>query len=123
MSLLKINIEKPALVEERVYPDEDSAPATATTSMKSESADSSSMGLLKPLLGLVLAVGAVLFVYMRRSGSSEDDSSEFDAEKFDAEEFETESGGNGKARMFGLLASVVCLALVARKRRSGASDE
>ena len=117
MSLLKINIEKPALVEERVYPDEDSAPATASTKPTSKSPGSSSMGLLKPILGLLFVVGAALFVSKRRSGSADE------TPEFDADEFETESGGNGKTRVFGLLAGIVCFALVARKRRSGASDE
>ncbi|MGA9402170.1 hypothetical protein [Haladaptatus sp.] len=121
MSLLKINIEKPALVEERVYPDEDSAPATAST--KPKSSDSPSLGLLKPLLGLLFVVGAALFAYKRRSGSSEDEASEFEPGDFETDDFETESGGSGKGRVFGLLAGVLCLALVARKRRSGASDE
>lgn len=119
MSLLKVNIEKPALVEERVYPNEDSAPATATTNTKSsDSSDSSGPSVLKPLLGLLFVVGAALFVYKRRSGGEDDES------ELDVDEFESESSGHGKtARTFGLLASFLGLALVARKRRRGNENE
>jgi len=123
MSLVKINIEKPALVEERVYPDEDSAPATASTKpkSKSKSSDSSSKGLLKPVLSLLL-VGVVLVLYKRRSGS-DDESFDFEADDLEPDDFEIESSGSGKTRLLGLVMSVFALAVIVLKLRSGTSDE
>ncbi|ODR79572.1 hypothetical protein BG842_06635 [Haladaptatus sp. W1] len=116
MSLLKINIEKPALVEERVYPDRDSAPATAST--KSESSCPSLSSVLKPLLGLLFVVGAALFVAKRRSGTDDED------DEISADDFSSEPAGSGNlTRKLGLLASLLGVVLVARKRRGGNDDE
>lgn len=119
MSLLKINIEKPALVEERVYPDRDSAPATAST--KSESSCSSLSSVLKPLLGLLFVVGAALFVAKRRSGTGDEDDED---DEISADDFSSEPAGSGNlTRKLGLLASLLGVVLVARKRRGGNDDE
>lgn len=121
MSLLKINIEKPALVEERVYPDEDSAPATVSTSTTTESDSSgpSLTTLLKPLFGLLFVAGLALFVAKRRFGTGDDEEDEISAD-----DFNSEPAGSGKlTRKLGLLASLLGVALVAQKRRGADSDE
>ncbi|MFH5797363.1 hypothetical protein [Haladaptatus sp. CMAA 1911] len=119
MSLLKINIEKPALVEERVYPDEDSAPATVSTSTTTESSGTSPTTLLKPLFGLLFVAGLALFVAKRRFGSKDDEEDEVSAD-----DFSSEPAGSGKlTRKLGLLASLLGVIVVAQKRRGGDADE
>ncbi|WP_049971711.1 hypothetical protein [Haladaptatus cibarius] len=122
MSLLEVNIEKPALVEERVYPDEDTAPASART--KSESSGRSVGSLVKPLLGLLVVAGIALVARKLRAASAEDDATTFEADDFDADDFDAETGrGKSAAGVAGVLVSLLGVVALARKVRGGSADE
>ncbi len=116
MSLLEINIEKPALVEERVYPNEDTAPASARTQSESSS-DRSVLSLVKPLVGLLLVAGLTMLVRKFRAG--DDDSAAFESDEFDSD---FDSGSNHGQVIAGVVGLLSVVALV-RKVRGGSADE
>ncbi|GAA5058065.1 hypothetical protein ACFFQF_06645 [Haladaptatus pallidirubidus] len=124
MSLLEVNIEKPALVEERVYPNEDTAPASART--KTESSERSVVSLIKPLVGLLVVAAVALFARKLRAPSdeTEDDSASLETDDFETDEFNAESGrGKSAAGVVGVLVSLLGVIALARKVRGGSVDE
>ncbi|WP_266075061.1 hypothetical protein [Haladaptatus caseinilyticus] len=114
MSLLEINIEKPALVEERVYPNRDTAPASART--KSESSGRSAVSLVKPLVGLLIVAGIALLVGKRRTTSDE-------SSAFETDDADSQSGRQSAASVVGVLGTILAVVALARKVRGGSADE
>ncbi|WP_458207001.1 hypothetical protein [Haladaptatus sp. NG-SE-30] len=144
MTLFEINLEKPALVEERVYADGDTAPDSAkgqtSETEQSESSGRSLGTLLKPVLGLLVVAGIGLLVRKRRASSgdeTEDEPTEIETEDPVSEsetadleyENETEESssrlarGRKAARAMGILGSILGLVVVARKVRGGSTNE
>jgi hypothetical protein len=120
MTLLELNLEKPALVEERVYETDTYRTATETD----ESSDGGSTRL-RVVLGLALAVAAALAVRKLRSALGSDDDEptpEIGADQSEIGDSGTASSpGKKMAGVFGVVASVVAVALV-KKARTGSGD-
>ncbi|WP_227352676.1 hypothetical protein [Haladaptatus salinisoli] len=127
MALFKINLEKPALVEERVYSDEDAVPAGTRTKSQSESSGGRSVGkLLAPVLGLVVLAGLGMLFRKLRSSSDDEATEETFEQPTDPETDESGSRlarGRKAARAVGILGSLLGIVVVARKVRGGSPDE
>ncbi|WP_435159676.1 hypothetical protein [Haladaptatus sp. DFWS20] len=115
MSLFEINIEKPALVEERVYPNRDTAPASAR--MQSDSSGRSVVTLLKPLVGLLIVAGIAMLV--RKFGTGSDESEAFETDDLDSQSDRSQS----TASVVGVLGTIFAVVALVRKVRSGSADE
>jgi len=113
MAIIEINLEKPALIEERRYPG-------ASGSASESSSASSSGGNKGKLLGvLALAVGVAVLAWKLKSGGSDD---------YDSEEYEhgpepeiggERSGVRGKvAGMVGFAVALVSVVAAVRKARN-----
>ncbi|WP_227375470.1 hypothetical protein [Haladaptatus halobius] len=129
MALFEINLEKPALVEERVYSDEDAVPTGREPKSESEPSGGRSLGkLLGPVLGLVVIAGLGMLFRKLRSSSDDDEVTEETIEQPTEPEADESSRsrlarGRKAARAVGILGSLLGIVVVARKVRGGSSDE
>jgi hypothetical protein len=128
MALFEINLEKPALVEERVYSDEDAVPTGREPKSESEPSGGRSLGkLLGPVLGLVVIAGLGMLFRKLRSSSDDDEVTEETIEQPTEPEADESSSrlarGRKAARAVGILGSLLGIVVVARKVRGGSSDE
>mgnify|MGYP006289269363 CR=1 FL=1 len=113
MTLLELNLEKPALVEERVPSTGEAGAAGA--------AESSDGGRGRGLLVfgvLALAVVAALAVRRLRSSAGANESDESTAETTTDESGRVPAGGRRAARAVGILGSVVGVVALVRKLRA-----
>lgn len=131
MTLIEINLEKPALIEERASGDGEAKRTRRTGKRATSSRTSRGRSAAKPLLGLLLTAVAMAVGRKLRARRKTDTDDEYGLGSEEADRMgepslgadEAKTGGRArKAKAAGFVGGFVMLALIARKLRGRSSN-